>query len=93
MGQLMNSMGGGTNVADPGQGWGNMDSSQRGAAVIGGAKNAIGPALQKYGQQQQQIQGKGGAPMPQMSAVPPVDPSYFQPQKRGPNDLNFFGGS
>ncbi len=95
MGQLMNSTPGmgGTNVADPGQSWGNMDSGQRGASVIGALKNGIGAGMKNYGAQQQAIQGRGGAQMPQMGAQQPVDPGYFQPQQRSRNDLNFYGGS
>lgn len=92
MGQMANSMGGGTNVADPGQSWGNMDSSQRGAQLLGGAAKGLGPGIQNYQQQNQalrQPQGGGMAPMP---GAQPVDPSYFQPQRRGPNNLNFYGG-
>lgn len=53
LGNMKNSMPGmgGTNVADPGQAWGNMDSSQRGAAVIGGLGRGLGQGMQNYQQE------------------------------------------
>lgn len=100
MGQLANSMGGGTNVADPGQAWGNMDSSQKGAQMLGGLAKGFGKGMQDYQQQNAMMrQSQGGGAMPQMGGAQPVDPSYFapspnafqQPQRRGPNMTNFYG--
>jgi hypothetical protein len=62
----------------------------------GGALKGLGQGVNNYQQQNAAMrQGSGGgmAPMPQAQMV---DPSYFapmqQPQKRGPNNLNFYGG-
>lgn len=103
---LGNSMGNGTNVADPGQAWGDMDSSQKGVELLGGLSKGFGKGMQDYQQQNAMMrQPQGGGGMPQMSAPPPVDASFFmpsptgsapapiqQPQRRGPNMMNFYGG-
>src|SRR5258708_7185856 len=102
MGNLKNAMPrmGGGNVADPGQAWGNMDSSQKGAQLIGGAGKGLLQGVQNYSQQNAALrQPTSGPAMPQMGGAQPVDPSYFapspnpfqQPQRRGPNMLNFYG--
>jgi hypothetical protein len=96
MGNLKNSMPGlgGTDVADPGQAWGNMDSSQRGAAVIGGLGKGVGQGMQNMQGQQQAMQKSGGAAMGPMPVAQAVDPSYFQPQQQSRRNQNmFFGGS
>jgi hypothetical protein len=60
MGNLKNSMPGGTDVADPGQSWGNMDASQRGVSVLGGAAKGLGQGMQNYQQQNSAMRQRGG---------------------------------
>jgi hypothetical protein len=96
IGSLKNSAPGfgGTNVADPGQTFGNMDSSQRGVSVIQGLGRGVGQGMQNMqGQQQAMQQGGGGAAMQAAPGAQPVDPSYFQPQQQSRRNQNmFFGG-
>jgi hypothetical protein len=96
-GGLKNSMPGmgGTDVADPGQSWGNMDSSQRAASVLGGAKNGLAQGLQNYSQQNAMMrQPQGGGMINPAQGAAPVDSSYFMPQQsRKPNSLFYGYGS
>lgn len=92
---------GNSNVMDPSQAqWGDMDSSEKGARLLGGAIKGAGRGIQSYQQQNAMMrQPQGGGAMPQMGGAQPVDPSYFapspnafqQPQRRGPNMTNFYG--
>ena len=94
LGNMKNSMPGfgGTNVADPGQAWGNMDSSQRGAAVMGGLGRGLGQGMQNYQQQNSAMRQPGGGGIGPTPGAQPVDPNYFQPQSRKRDDLSFYGG-
>ena len=57
------------------------------ARLAGGAGKGALQGLSQQGQPR----GDGGMAI-QPTQVMPVDPSYFQPQSRGRNDLNFYGG-
>jgi len=61
--------------------------------VSKGGLSGLSQGLQNYGQQQQDIQNRPQGGMIQPPQAMPVDPSYFQPQRMGKNNLNFYGGS
>ncbi|SRR6266566_3255493 len=100
MGQFASNLGN-SNVMDPRQAkWGDLDNSEKGARVLGGAARGLGSGLQAYGGQ-----------MPQSGGIPQINPMQFgqQPnvqlpgmnpsqmndpfarQLRG-NNLAFYGG-
>jgi hypothetical protein len=100
MGSTIGNLGN-KNVMDPNQAqWGDLDSSEKGARLIGGAGKGLLQGVQNYSQQNAALrQPTGGAPMQMPGGAQPVDPSYFapspnpfqQPQRRGANMLNFYG--
>jgi hypothetical protein len=52
----------------------------------------LAQGFQNYQNQNSQMrQGGGGMQMGPMPQAQPVDPNYFQPQRRGPNNLSFYG--
>ena len=90
MGQLGSNLGN-SNVTDPRQAkWGDLDNSEKGARMIGGAARGLGSGLQAYGGQ-----------MPQGGGMPQINPMQFaqRPNVQLPgmlprgNNLNFYGGS
>lgn len=93
MGQMMSNLGN-SNVTDPSQARpGDLDQSEKGARLIAGGTKGLAQGFSNYQQQNQAMrQGGGGGAMQVPGGAQPVDPSYFQPQRRGPNDLNFYGG-
>jgi hypothetical protein len=100
MGSTMSNMQN-PNITGPQQNraqWGDLDTSEKGARVLSGAGQGLAQGFQNYQNQNAAMrQGGGGGAMPQFAQAPIVDPSYFapmqQPQKRGPNNLAFYGGS
>jgi hypothetical protein len=81
-----------TNVTDPRQARPqDLSGNEMGARLIAQGTRGLAQGFQNYqGQNQMMRQGGGGMGFaPQ--AQPQVDPSYFQPQRRGPNNLNFYG--
>jgi hypothetical protein len=93
MGQMLGNMGN-PNVTNPQQAqWGDMDPSEKGARVLAGGTKGLAQGFSNYQQQNSALRqgGGGGAQIP-MGGQPQVDPAYFQPQMRRPNNLNFYGG-
>lgn len=99
MGQLspnaMNVQGTGQTVGDlKGLGYSQGDINTLGGGtpniwqkLVKGGAMGTAQGLQNIGQQPMQ----GGGPAIQNMPVAPVDPSYFQPQMRSRNNLNFYG--
>lgn len=96
MGQVGANLGN-PNVVNPKQAqWGDLDASEKGARLIGGAAQGLNRGMQAYNAQGQQ----GGGPQmnPMQFALPgPQAPDFMQqaigqPQRRGPNNLSFYGG-
>lgn len=93
MGQMAGNMMN-PNVANPQQAqWGDLDPSEKGARVLAGGIKGVGPALQNYFQQKTQMANSGGGPMIQPQQSQMVSPDFFQPQRRGANNLSFYGDS
>lgn len=90
MGQMAANMGN-PNITNPQQAqWGDLDPSEKGARIAAGGIGGLAKGFQGYQQQNAQMrQGGGGVQIP-MGGQQPVDPSYFQPQKRANNP--FYGG-
>lgn len=95
MGQVGSNLGN-KNVVDPKQAqWGDLDNSERGARLLGGAAQGLNRGMQAYNGQQQ---GGGGPQMDpmQFAQQPQVSPSMFLPQnpmtKKPSNNLSFYGG-
>ena len=89
MGQMAQNLGN-SNIMDPRQAkWGDLDASEKGARMIGGATRGLGAGLQAYGNQ-----------IPQTGREPQIIPmqSAQQPQVQLPgmmpkgNNLNFYDG-
>lgn len=73
-----------------------FSGSEWGARFLGKGLQGLGQGVQDYQQQNQALRGAGGAPQinPMMTQQPNVQlPGLNQPQRRGPNDLNFYGSS
>lgn len=72
----------------------NFSGSEWGARFLGRGTQGLAQGFQNYQNQNSMMrQGGGGGGMLNPVQAQPVDPSYFQPQQRGRNDLNFYGGS
>jgi hypothetical protein len=90
MGQTM----GGGEGPNAGSGEGSGGGSSIFGSLLKNGMKGLGSGLQNYSQQQAMIQGRPGA-MPQMgNTTPSISADYFLPQqRRGPNNLNFYGQS
>lgn len=75
---------------------GGVDGSNVFGNLLKGGLKGLGTGLQNYAGQQQAIQNRGGSgfqvPMAQQPNVQ-LPMGLQQPQRRGPNDLNFYGSS
>lgn len=95
MGQTVGNLGN-PNITGPAQQraqWGDMDNSEKAARLISGTTQGLARGFQNYAQQSQGTKRGGGGMMPSGNFnAPQVDPSYFQPQRQGPNNLAFYGG-
>ncbi len=73
--------------------WGDLSGGEKGARLFGGATRGLTSGLQNYFQQGQAMRGPGGfGQINPMMTQQPVSPDYFQPQRRGQNNLSFYGG-
>lgn len=83
------------NIANPQQAqWGDLDPNEKAARGIAGGLKGLGPGLQNYFQQKTAMANSGGSgPMIQPQQSQMVSPDFFQPQRRGPNNLSFYGDS
>jgi hypothetical protein len=80
-----------------GQTYSNFDDAVNGLQAqndkVKGIYSQLGSSIQDYYSQKNKMANSGGrgmgfAPVSQQQ----VDPTYFQPQRRGPNNLTFYGG-
>lgn len=99
MGQMAGNLGN-KDVMDPRQAqWGDLDSSEKGARIFGGASKGLLNGVNQYEQQNAMMrQGGGMAPIAPVSQ-PQVSPEMFAPQvpqnpmtRKPGNNLNFYGG-
>ena len=82
------------NVANPQQAqWGDLDPSEKAARLIAGGTTGLAKGFQNYQNQNAAMRQGGGGMGFAPVQTPTVDASYFQPQKRGPNNLSFYGDS
>lgn len=95
MGQLGQNLSN-TNVTDPRQARPqDLSGSEMGARILAQGTRGLAQGFQNYQQQGQALRGGGGMPQinPMMQSQP-VDSSYFLPQqRRGANNLSFYGDS
>lgn len=92
MGQLGANLGN-PNVTDPRQARPqDLDANEGAARLIAGGTKGLMQGFSNYQQQKQALRQPAGGGMQIPGGAQPVDPSYFQPQRMGPNNLNFYGG-